>query len=163
MTMKSVFTLDGKYPIDKVLETMTDIKTRTEWEEQILESQYIHKYSDAFVTYRVLFKMPIISDREFIEKALIFQSGDSHYIYNSSIPNEYCKEKSGCVRGFNMFSVTRIRKANNKILVETVNQRDLQSSMLNFLGLGTIGKSAAETIQRFKENLINRLNKILDI
>ena len=162
LSLKYTYILDDSYPIELLIEVLNDIEVRSKWEEQILEAELIHRYSDNFYTYRMLFHMPIIENRDFVEKMIIFQMDDTYYMYSSSIPDIYYPKRPKCTRGYNIFSVTRIRKVKDKIIVNSASQRDIQANLTGFIGLGVMGRKTANSLTAFCDALIKRLNALLN-
>lgn len=154
--------MDGCFPFELIIEVLTDVENRSKWESQILEGELIHRYGEFFSIYRLLFRTPIISNRDFVEKLIAFQVEDSYYIYSSSIPDTYCPKRSSCTRGYNLFSVTRMQRVGNKIIIASANQRDIQATLGGFITLGMVGSKTANSITEFHEGLNNRLRFLMN-
>lgn len=143
-----------------MIEVLRDVDTRTQWDSNILESKLIRKYSDCFITFRNAAPMPIIQNRDFAEKMLIFQYDDAYYIYYSSIPDKVCPKRSGFTRGYTMYAVNKIKRQGNKIVVRTSTQKDPQVSATRFMTLGMIGGKSAENVTNFRLKLMKRIRSL---
>eukprot|EP00826_Nyctotherus_ovalis_P005332 TRINITY_DN11202_c0_g1_i15.p2 TRINITY_DN11202_c0_g1~~TRINITY_DN11202_c0_g1_i15.p2 ORF type:complete len:171 (+),score=19.70 TRINITY_DN11202_c0_g1_i15:648-1160(+) len=162
LSIKSICTLDGSFPLQLVVEVLNDIERRPEWEKQFLEAEVLRRHSEAFFTYRILFLTPWIENRDFVEKVVIFQVDDAYYMYSSSIPDSYCPARPKCTRGYNVFSVTRIQRVGNKIVVANANQRDIRAGFTGFVTLGMIGGKTADSITDHRNGLIKRIRFLMD-
>eukprot|EP00826_Nyctotherus_ovalis_P010702 TRINITY_DN1280_c0_g1_i14.p1 TRINITY_DN1280_c0_g1~~TRINITY_DN1280_c0_g1_i14.p1 ORF type:complete len:159 (+),score=25.46 TRINITY_DN1280_c0_g1_i14:250-726(+) len=158
-----MYTLDGRFPLDLVIEVLSDVNNRTKWEKQILEAELLRKYNESFFTSRMLIHTPWIENRDFAEKVLTFQVDDSYYIYSSSIPDKFCPKRSGCTRGYNIFSVTRMQKVGNKIKVVNASQKDVQASFTGFITLGMMGEKTADSITEYYKGLVKRLRSMMNV
>jgi hypothetical protein len=105
--------------------------------------------------------MPIIENRDFVEKIITFQMDDTYYMYSSSIPDTYCPKRPKCTRGYNIFSVTRIQRVNDKIVVNSASQKDIQANLSGFITLGMMGGKTASSLTAFREALVKRLKTLI--
>eukprot|EP00826_Nyctotherus_ovalis_P049612 TRINITY_DN6011_c0_g1_i13.p1 TRINITY_DN6011_c0_g1~~TRINITY_DN6011_c0_g1_i13.p1 ORF type:complete len:291 (-),score=83.65 TRINITY_DN6011_c0_g1_i13:50-922(-) len=119
LVVKSVYTLDDDISVDKMVEVLRDVDSRTKWDNGQRETKSIRKFSDCFITFRNVAPMPIIQNRDFVEKMIIFQHNGAYYIYYSSIPDKFCPKRSGYTRGYTMYAVNRIKREGNKTIVRT--------------------------------------------
>ena len=142
------------------MEVLRDVDNRTKWDNNLREAKVIREFSDCFIIFRNVAPMPIIQDRDFVEKMLIFQHNGAYYIYYSSIPDKFFPPQSGYTRGYTMYAVNRIKKEGNKIIVRTSTQKDPQASMSGFMSLGMVGGKSAENITNFRLRLMKQVRRV---
>ena len=140
---------------------LQDIENRSKWDRSVLEGTVLHRYSNYFITFRTVVHVPIIENRDFVEKMIVYKFQDDYYIYYSSIPDTYCPKRKGYTRGYTMYALNKITRLNDKILVRTCTQKDPQASMSGFMTLGMIGGKSADNITNFRIVLMKRIRSIM--
>lgn len=155
----SIYTLDEDITMDGMIKVLTDIDHRTDWDSGLIQAKILRRFSDCFIMFRTVVHMPIIQNRDFIEKMIVFQYEGSYYIYYSSVPDSYYEKTSDETRGYTMYAVNRISKIGRRIVVRTSTQKDPQASVTGFMSVGMIGGKSAENITKFRLKLMERIRR----
>jgi len=141
---------------------MRDIRNRPRWDSKTMETTIIQEYSKNLITFRNKIHMPVISDRDFAEKMIIFQTDENTcYSYFSTLPDNVYPEKDGCVRGHTIYGVNCTQKIGKQIFIRTSSQKDIKASLSGILTLGMVGSRAAEGLKVFRDELIVRARTLM--
>ena len=157
-SVKAIMTVDGRYKISNVVDTLCDIDNRCQWDTSVNVSKVIKKYNRNLLTYYYILKIPVpfMSDREFLEKRVVFCWEEGVYIYNTSVADSFYPSSDDLIRGSTVFSGSHVKREGKNIVIRTVSQMDFKVSMPTFF----IGGKIADGSATFSKQLANRLSDL---
>ncbi len=155
--MKARATLDGKLGLRRVVELFIDSETRHHWDDTLQLSRIIKRYSKNLLTryYVISVAILLMQHRDFAEKLVVFKSKDTVYIYTSSIDNALLPVRDDMTRGRNVASCTRISRAGDNILLETMGQMDLLFPFPSFM----VNPKLASGFENLRNEIVTALSK----
>ena len=161
MIIKSMYTLGGNVPLKILVEAMCDIEKRPEWDKKVLSARVLNEYSKHLAVYHTVVYFPWIQNRDFVEKRLVFEHGDTVYFYYSSIDDSFCPISKEFTRGYTIFSVNKMRKVGDTIFVHTCTQKNIQIPLSSLVTPSSVGSRAATGMEEFRAQLIGRIEQVL--
>lgn len=160
MVVKGIYTLDGRVPLEMVVDVLCDINNREKWNSSMKDCHIIKIYSDNLTIFNYVVHMPYVKNRDFVEKRIVFRCGESIYMYYSSVEDKIFPKREECVRGYTIFSVSKIRREQSGLVVYFSNQQDFQASFDGMVP-STIGKKVVNVLEIFKKEINQRLESLL--
>ncbi len=159
--VKGMYTIEGNVPLSVVVDILCDSANRPKWDTGMLKSDIVRRDDPHLLVYNYAVYMPIISNRDFVEKRIVFQEGEFVYFYYSSVDDSISPPTSDYTRGCTIFAVSRMRKLGERIVVETCTQKDIKATLSSWISISRVGKSMAESVTKFRDQLIGRINEVM--
>jgi len=158
--VKAIFDLGTKYKMEEIVSVLINAEQRTKWDNSVREYVMDKQYDNCLMLkrYEVIFPMPLMQNREFVEKQLAFNSKGKFYVYSSSVDNSLEPLKPTLTRATTFICGSRIVQDGDSIKITMISQMDMKLLFPTSLLSGRM----ADEMEQFKIKFLKQIDKIIN-
>lgn len=157
--VKAEFDLGTTYKMEDIANVLINVEERANWDNSVEEYCMDKRYDDCLLLkrYVIIFPMPLMQNREFVEKQFAFRSDGNFYVYSSSVDDSLEPLKPTLLRAKTYICGSRIVQEGDSIKLTMVSQMDMKFLLPSFL----LGGKMADEMQQFKEALLKQVDRTI--
>lgn len=155
--VKAEYDLGTEYKMEDVVSVLINVEDRANWDKAVEEYYVDKRYDDCLLLkrYVIIFPMPLMQNREFVEKQFAFRSDGNFYVYSSSVDDSLEPLKPTLLRAKTYICGSRIVQEGDSIKVTMISQMDMKLFIPTFL----LGGKMADEMEQFKEDFLKQVNR----
>lgn len=136
---------------DNIVKIMYDVNIRNKWDKAIKKVEKFEGSNEVFTCRTWANAVLIISEREGIEKRMIFNKDNKQYVLSTSVPDDYIPEEKGVVRITNYVNFFRATEDEENYYFLTINQSDFKMVLPQFIINLTLPMKTNEWFEAFQK------------
>eukprot|EP00826_Nyctotherus_ovalis_P015651 TRINITY_DN1446_c0_g1_i2.p1 TRINITY_DN1446_c0_g1~~TRINITY_DN1446_c0_g1_i2.p1 ORF type:complete len:196 (-),score=30.37 TRINITY_DN1446_c0_g1_i2:119-706(-) len=157
--VKAEIDLGTKYKMADIVNVLINVEERASWDSSVREYLLDKRYDKSLLLkrYEIIVPMPLMNNREFVEKQLAFYSGGRFYVYSSSVDDSVEPQKWSLTRARTFVCGSRIEQEGKSVKITMVSQMDMKLFIPSFL----LGGKMADEMKNFKDSLLKKVDSSL--
>ena len=136
---------------DNIVKIMYDVNVRNKWDKAIKKVEKFEGSDEVFTCRTWANAVLIISEREGIEKRMVFKKDNKQYVLSTSVPDDYIPEEKGVVRITNYVNFFRATEDEENYYFLTINQSDFKMVLPQFIINLTLPMKTNEWFEAFQK------------
>lgn len=157
--VKAEADLGTKYKMEDIVNVLINVEERASWDSTVREYLLDKRYDKSLLLkrYEIIVPMPLMNNREFVEKQLAFYSDGRFYVYSSSVDDSLEPEKWDLTRARTYVCGSRIEREGKSLKITMLSQMDMKLFVPSIL----LGGRMADEMMNFKDSLLKRVDSTL--
>ena len=155
--IKSIYTqkkkdLGTNASYDNIIKLMYDVNERIKWDKAVKQLEQFEGNENLLVVRTWAHSFMMISERESIEKRILFKYEDgAQYVFSTSVPDEYKPKIDGVIKITNYLNLFRVTEDEENFYFCSITQGDFKMVIPQFLINLTLPKKTIDWYVSFQK------------